>query len=307
MYNQKSSVSRNEIRLARAAPLYEFLVERHMDLFRRCGSSLYMVENDGIYIKQGFPGFNDFSSDQQGNPIDFLIQYLGYSFVDAVRSLNEHCHAYSVDGGTAGITNEDGPAKATGHSEAIRLPTAAQKPYKNMYAYLMKRGIPAQVIRTLEAQNLVYQEKGTNNIVFLNKEKDYCELRGTFTYTEHPYHGCRKSGPDRFWYMSGSVGKPQKAYVCEAAIDAISLYIIHGKTRKAEHSLYVSIGGVANQKAILRVKGILPVVLAVDNDRAGNDCRARNSDLPSIVPVYKDWNEDLLNLNLITRNVETSL
>lgn len=298
MYNQKSTVSRNEIRLARAAPLYEFLVARHMDLFRKCGSSLYMIEHDGIYIKQGFPGFNDFSSDQQGNPIDFLIQYLGYSFVDAVHSLNEHCAAYPINEYADETPMVDESVKATGHSEAIRLPMAAQKPYKNMYAYLMKRGIPVQVIRELEAQGLIYQEKGTNNIVFLNKEKDYCELRGTFTYAEHPYHGCRKSGPDRFWYMSGSGGNPQKAYVCEAAIDAISLYIIHGRTRKAEHSVYVSIGGVANQKAILRVKEMLPVVLAVDNDRAGDDCRERNPDLPSIIPVNKDWNEDLLKMTM---------
>lgn len=296
MYNQKSTVSRNEIRLARAAPLYEFLVARHMDLFRKCGSSLYMIEHDGIYIKQGFPGFNDFSSDQQGNPIDFLMQYLGYSFVDAVRLLNDQYPAYFKRECEGDNTNVDGLVRVADHSETIQLPAVAQKPYKNMYAYLMKRGIPAQVIRELEAQNLIYQEKGTNNIVFLNKEKDYCELRGTFTYAEHPYHGCRKLGPDRFWYMSGDGGKPQKAYVCEAAIDAISLYIIHWRTRKAENALYVSIGGVANQRAILRVKEMLPVVLAVDNDCAGDNCRERNPDLPSIVPVNKDWNEDLLRL-----------
>ena len=298
MSNQKSTVSRKEICLARAAPLYEFLVARHMDLFRQCGTSLYMKENDSIYIKQGFPGFNDFSSDQQGNPIDFLIQYLGYSFVDAVRSLNEHCPAYSQNGRAGEASNVDVQVKATGHFKEVQLPIAAQKPYKNMYAYLMKRGIPAQVIKELEAQDLIYQEEGTNNIVFLNKEKDYCELRGTFTYAEHPYHGCRKFGPDRFWYMSGSGGNPKKAYVCEAAIDAISLYIIHRRARKAEQALYVSIGGVANQKAILRVKGILPIVLAVDNDRAGDECRKRNPDLLSIVPVNKDWNEDLLSLTL---------
>ena len=165
-----------------------------------------------------------------------------------------------------------------------------------MYAYLIKRGIPVQLIRQLEEQNLIYQEHLTNNIVFLNKEKDYCELRGTFTYAEVPFHGCRKTGPDRFWYMSGSGSKPQTAYVCEAAIDAISLYIIHKKAGMAETSLYVSIGGVANQKAILRVKGLLPVVLAVDNDCAGDECRKRNPDIPSIMPVCKDWNEDLQKL-----------
>ena len=68
------------------------------------------------------------------------------------------------------------------------------------------------------------------------------------------------------------------------------------KVRMAETSLYISIGGVANQKAILRVKGLLPVVLAVDNDCAGDECRKRNPDIPSIMPVCKDWNEDLQKL-----------
>lgn len=297
MNNQRSTVTRDEIRRARGAPLYEFLVSNHMGLFRQCGSSLYMIDHDGIYIKQGFSGYNDFSSNEHGNPIDFLMSHLGYSFTDAVKALNGY-FLPSTGNGDADILSIDGNTVFQGNDPMapIHLPVAAQKPYRNMYAYLIKRGIPVQLIRQLEEQNLIYQEHLTNNIVFLNKEKDYCELRGTFTYAEVPFHGCRKTGPDRFWYMSGSGSKPQTAYVCEAAIDAISLYIIHKKARMAETSLYISIGGVANQKAILRVKGLLPVVLAVDNDCAGDECRKRNPDIPSIMPVCKDWNEDLQKL-----------
>ena len=61
-------------------------------------------------------------------------------------------------------------------------------------------------------------------------------------------------------------------------------------------SVYVSIGGVANQQTINRlIKGSKHsnVVLAVDNDQAGQDCRDRNPDLTYILPKNKDWNDDL--------------
>jgi len=290
---QKGYVTRDEIRAARAAPLYEFLVAEHMALFKRSGSSLYMARHDGIYIRQGFPGFNDFSSGGHGNPIDFLMKHLGYGFVDAVRSLNDFCPASAGEGKYPG-SFPDETLSIRNHPEQMRLPEAALKPYRNMYAYLQKRGIPARFIKYLEEHGLAYQEKNTNNIVFISREKDYCELRGTFTYGSHPYHGCRKSAPDRFWHLSVGTGKTETAYICEAAIDAISLCILHTRHGVSSSTMYVSIGGVANQKTILRVKGNLPVILAVDNDNAGEACRRRNPDLPSIIPVHKDWNEDLL-------------
>ena len=62
---------------------------------------------------------------------------------------------------------------------------------------------------------------------------------------------------------------------------------------KNEPAVYVSIGGVANQRTIDRLKRKHGVVLAVDNDQAGEECRKRNPDLPTLIPVRKDWNEDL--------------
>ena len=57
---------------------------------------------------------------------------------------------------------------------------------------------------------------------------------------------------------------------------------------------YFSIGGVANQKAIDRIKANFPqAVLAVDNDQAGQKCRERNRDMKHLIPFKKDWNDDL--------------
>lgn len=95
-----------------------------------------------------------------------------------------------------------------------------------MYAFLMRRSIPKEIVRWLVSNRLAYQSAGKNNIVFVNKERDYCEIRGTYTFTEKPFHGYWKAKQDRFRYFVPGRTKPDKAYVTEAAIDAISLFLL---------------------------------------------------------------------------------
>ncbi len=65
-----------------------------------------------------------------------------------------------------------------------------------------------------------------------------------------------------------------------------------------ENAYYISIAGVAKQPAIDRLEqSKLHIVLAVDNDDAGQKCRDKNASLEYILPVHKDWNEDLQALN----------
>ena len=71
---EKVFVTRDRIRLARKADLARFLLQRHPDLFRNSGNSLYMKSRDSLYIRKGFPGYTDFSSGGHGNPIDFLTE-----------------------------------------------------------------------------------------------------------------------------------------------------------------------------------------------------------------------------------------
>ena len=89
-----------------------------------------------------------------------------------------------------------------------------------------------------------------------------------------------------------------QAYVCEAAIDAISLYLIHRAQGMDAYSAYVSIGGVSKQQTIDRIKCRIKAILAVDNDDAGKRCRDRNKELQFIIPHGKDWNDDLKMMKL---------
>jgi hypothetical protein len=158
----------------------------------------------------------------------------------------------------------------------------------------MKRGITVDTIQMLIDMGLLYQEELHNNIVFVNEERDWAELRGTYDLGPTSFHGvvknCRHDG---YWaFQSGD--DPETAYICEAAIDAISLYELHRINGINQDALYISIGGVMKQPAIDRIKNQMIAVLAVDNDTAGEECRQRNTDIEFIVPIHKDWNEDLI-------------
>ena len=154
--------------------------------------------------------------------------------------------------------------------------------------YLQCRGIPAGTVSELIRLKVLYQDD-RNNAVFVNTERNYCEIRGTGTV---PFYGCRKTSSTHFWHIP-CAPNPDTAYVCEGAIDAISLMLLH-QTQNVEKAVYVSIGGPGNQRALERLKKRIRTVLAVDNDEDGEDCRKRNPGLEFILPVHKDWNDDLV-------------
>lgn len=277
------NVSKEQIEAAKHTDLYAFLVQHHDYNFIHESDSIRLRNNHSISIKKGYCGYKDFANEETGNSIDFLINHMGYDFVGAVRALlNDVQTFYPMNAQQDQIKNIP-----------LKLPTPVDGKYKNLFAFLTSRGIPAKTIQMFIEQNIMYQEKKNNNIVFINAEKDFAELRGTYTFGK-PFHGivpnCRHDG---FWWFRTSKDTTT-AYICEAAIDAISLYELHKLQRKQQPAYYISIAGAAKQASIDRLKQTkLHLVLAVDNDDAGQQCRDRNPDLKYILPTNKDWNEDL--------------
>lgn len=279
--NEILSIPKTLIAEARKGDLYTYLCLNHENMFNKVGCCLETISNPSLYIRKNFPGYHDFATGEHGNSIDFLVKHLDYSFQDAVFALtgNGLCT-------TTSLSNVSKPMK---------LPEMDSPPFKRLYAYLMSRGIPSSVITDLIRKNLLYQEKIHGNIVFVNPEKNYCELRGTFS--QRPFHGCLKSSPDNYWYFSSSSVLPKSAFICEAAIDAVSLFLLHRTYHPEINAVYISIGGVSNDKSIIAAGKRFNAVLAVDNDEAGEKCRLKHNDMPSAIPKNKDWNEDLLALN----------
>lgn len=275
--------TKEQMQAARKADLYDFLMRNHASSFKREGRSIHPIDNKSLSIKQGYSGYMDFATDEKGNSVDFLVKHLGYEMDQAVFAL---C-------GTGASVSSAPKAPAPVENLPVEFPEPADGSYKNLFAFLRGRGIPTDTIQMLVDSKLLYQSKDKNNAVFINKERDWAELRGTYTLAEKQFHGvvpnCRHDG---FWWFRTS--KDAKiAYVCEAAIDAISLYVLHKSQGNMDDAYYISIGGAAKQSAIDRVKKSMRTVIAVDNDPAGSDCRKRNVECECIIPTHKDWNEDL--------------
>ena len=312
-------VSKKQYEQACAVDLYEFLIRNHSSAVKVEYGSVLLLSDKHVSVKQGFHGYRNFRTGETGNNVDYLMNYLSYDYQSAVLSLI----------GELGTVTDYVPKVNPPIVELpkeISIPEPMKGQYRNLYAFLLARKIPSDVIQILIDKKIVYQSAEGNNIVFISPQGDYCELRGTNTYAdrrcsnrsecqryqigEHswcqhmdicedykpdPFHGCRKARPDRFWYFAPNGDEPsEEVYVCEAAIDAISLYVMHRKQKRESTAVYVSIGGVANQRTIDRlVRSGKNVILAVDNDQAGQDCRDRNPGLKYIIPKNKDWNEDL--------------
>ena len=221
----------------------------------------------------------------------------------------------------------------------IVLPEKSHEGYRRLYGYLVKtRGIDAETIDFLIEKHLIYQDV-LGNVVFVNHEKSWAEKRWTNTfiekrcryadscerYTESDYKCCGCMGvctdykkvsthqivggskSAGYWSFSSedkAKTDQYRIYICEAAIDAISLFELHRLKNGSEGikgGIYVSIGGAGKQKTIEGIKdkamkrGIKKsqIYIAVDSDDAGEACRKRNEDLLYILPEHKDWNDDL--------------
>lgn len=286
-----NNVSKEQTASARHADLYTFLMKHHSSNFKTEGDSIRPVDNHSISIRKGYNGYKDFATGETGNSIDFLKNYMGYTFVEAVQALSDTSVSASAPIHPAGYL-QNGIRNVP-----PEFPEPVNGTYKNLFAYLRSRGIPSETIQMLISQKIIYQEKSKNNIVFINMERNFAELRGTYTFGK-PFHGIvPNSRHDGFWWFCTSKNAT-KGYICEAAIDAVSLYELHKIQGRQEEAYYISIAGVSKQPAIDRLKNSkLHIVLAVDNDAAGQQCRNKNSELEYILPKNKDWNEDLQALN----------
>ena len=267
-------VTKEQIRQARKANLADYLLMEYPADVRIVGSSLCLKKNTSLYVKKSVSGYHDFATGEHGNSIDFLTRHLNYSFMDAVSTL---------------CCFSDAKAKSPSLPRPFSIPSRAAQPFRKAIDYLTGRGIPEEIVLFLIQEGLLYQDSPHGNAVFVTPDEDYCEIRGTGTKS---FHGCRKKSPDKFWYLLTNP-KPETAYICEAAIDTVSLMLIHRQQGKTDPAVYVSIGGAANQQTIDRLKKRISSVLAVDNDPAGDECRSRNPDLPILIPIGKDWNDDL--------------
>lgn len=280
-------VGSNQIQTAKRVNLVKFLESEYPHLIvydPKAGRYLHSM-HDSCVISE--IGFFRFSNGQKGDQIQFLEDFCGMTFQEAVITL------YNYSGGNyCAILPETVETYDT--AKSFEIPVATDGKYKNVWAYLVyKRGIPGETVEKLFAEKKLYQAKKYNNCVFLSDTCKFAEVVGT---TDIKFkHIVPGSDSDGYWCTSDN--NADTIYICESAIDAISLNLLMNKYFPEKAGCYASMGGLKDQAYLSLKEKYSKVIFAVDNDVRAKEHLEKYPDVPKITPPelkgVKDWNDVL--------------
>ena len=227
------------------------------------------------------------SQSKGGFPVDFVIEFYGKSFPEAVQMLT-------------GEPGEAQPEADSAPSPAFRLPLR-NVTNANILNYLtQERKLSPSLVNFFIAAGDIYEDSSHHNVVFVGRDADghprYASNRGINEKFRQDAAGAEKS------FGFAHRGTDKQLMVFEAPIDLLSFIELFPKNWQ-QHN-YLSLGGVS-AKALQQFLSERPdmerVFLCLDADKAGEDaCKRLAALLPDTVsvtriqPTRKDWNEVLV-------------
>ncbi|MGN0576942.1 MAG: toprim domain-containing protein, partial [Ruminococcus sp.] len=293
-------LSEEQIERASTVNLPQFLMQNGFDL-KRVGREYVWKDHDSMHIKDNAPGergvWHRFSTDEGGDNIAFLRQYMNMSFVEAVEALNgEHYDpTYTQPQHTHTERQQKVQAQELVFSEAENA--------KRVFAYLCKtRGLDYELVKSLVQSGAVAQEQKTGNVLFkfTDEHGKTVGAEKVGTSTEHKFKGVATGSAGGYGFEVCR-GNGSNLLFFESSIDMLSYLQMH-QSELNDYRL-VSMMGVKPQTVIDTMEryGISPdkVYLCSDNDRAGNEFAERLiSEYPEMKRIvtpntYKDWNDML--------------
>ena len=227
------------------------------------------------------------SQSKGGLPVDFVMEFYGKSFPEAVQMLTEE---------PGEVQPEADPAP----SPAFRLPLR-NVTNANILNYLtQERKLSPSLVNFFIVAGDIYEDAAHHNVVFVGRDADghprYASSRGIREKFRQDAAGAEKA------FGFAHRGTDKQLLVFEAPIDLLSFIELFPKNWQ-QHN-YLSLGGVSG-KALRQFLSERPdverVFLCLDADKAGEDaCKRLAALLPDTVsvtriqPSMKDWNEVLV-------------
>ncbi|MFQ9817511.1 MAG: AAA family ATPase [Subdoligranulum sp.] len=227
------------------------------------------------------------SQSKGGLPVDFVMEFYGKSFPEAVQMLT---------GEPGEVQPETDPAP----SPAFRLPLR-NVTNANILNYLtQERKLSPSLVNFFIAAGDIYEDSSHHNVVFVGRDADghprYASSRGIQEKFRQDAAGAEKA------FGFAHRGTDKQLLVFEAPIDLLSFIELFPKNWQ-QHN-YLSLGGVSG-KALWQFLSERPdverVFLCLDADKAGEDaCKRLAALLPDtmsatrIQPCMKDWNDVLV-------------
>ena len=227
------------------------------------------------------------SQSKGGFPVDFVTEFYGKSFPEAVQILT-------------GEPGEVQPEADPAPSPAFRLPLR-NVTNANILNYLtQERKLSPSLVNFFIATGDIYEDAAHHNVVFVGRDADghprYASSRGIQEKFRQDAAGAEKA------FGFAHRGTDKQLLVFEAPIDLLSFIELFPKNWQ-QHN-YLSLGGVSG-KALRQFLSERPdverVFLCLDADKAGEDaCKRLAALLPDtmsatrIQPCMKDWNDVLV-------------
>lgn len=226
------------------------------------------------------------SQSKGGFPVDFVMEFYGKSFPEAVQMLT-------------GEPGEAQPEADPVPSPAFRLPLR-NVTNANILNYLtQERKLSPSLVNFFIVAGDIYEDAAYHNVVFVGRDADghprYASSRGI----REKFRQDAACAEKAFGFAHRGIDK--QLLVFEAPIDLLSFIELFPKNWQ-QHN-YLSLGGVSG-KALRQFLSERPdverVFLCLDSDKAGEDaCKRLAGLLPDTVsvtriqPCMKDWNDVL--------------
>jgi len=301
--------TKEQIEQARSVNLIDYAAMHGYKLENGGRNSLHVKNSGGLYLFKDNNRYYHHATEKTGDPIDFIMQFEGKNFLQAVAYLfNERPNIGKYIPPTV-------PAKK--EKDEMKLPDRAPN-VKRVYWYLCNvRGIEPKIVAKLIGEKKIYQQAERGNCVFVgydeNKVPKYCSKRGTSP--EKPYKGDQDNSDKG--YPFSMEGTSCRLYVTESAIDLMShtsLCKMHNIDYMQDHR--ISLGCLSDKALEWYLKQhpeIKQIIFALDNDidgiaPDGSPCNHGQEaakkfaakytelgyDTAVQTPTAKDFNEDLM-------------
>ena len=276
--------TQEQIDRANRADIADFL-RTQGETLERAGNEYRWKRHDSLTVREN--KWYRHSQSKGGGPIDFVMEFYGRSFTEAVQLLT-------------GELGEGKPEQtAPPPLSDFRLPPRSPDPGQVKRYLTEARRIDEDVTGFFLSTGDIYEEAAHHNAVFVGRDESgiprYAHQRGTTGNFRLDVKGSDKAF--NFCYR----GEGERLFVFEAPIDLLSFLCLFKKEWQKQS--YLALGGVG-EKALLCFLSDRPniktVYLCLDSDQAGSDACSRLAELVPegltvhrLVPLFKDWNEVL--------------
>ncbi len=298
-FTEEEKQSANEVNLV------DYLKSINEDMYIR-GNTYFLKNINGVSVIDN--KWYDHYNKKGGLAVTFLKEFYGYSYTQAVVELLGEKNIKSLQKNKSQkVINRNNSTKNVNNVEETKTFTLPHIANNNEIAYnylLKKRFLKEEVLDYFFSNNLIYQSKDYNNVVFIGtdekKQPKFACAKGTcnknFSQT------IKNSNSDYSFNYTNA--KAETLFVFESPIDMLSLISEFEMWRDFN---YIALDGITSKPLLHFLKNnknITEIYLCLDNDVAGIEGNQKLTeelikhkyDLNRIhifQSKYKDWNEDL--------------